>query len=436
MKKFKLLALICMTIVALMAAGCSNNTNDEPAANGGNETPDATADKEPVEINFWQSGSEEDDAQAKFIQAFNESHPGIKVVPRYIPFANYDDTLNTAFTTKSGPDIATINSVTFGTFASRGYLKDIGTTIANAPGLEKDKFFSSMWDSAMWKGKMEGIPVDTGTRALLWNKTLFEKAGVKPFGEEVTWDEMKDAAAKISALGGDIHGWGYSGAQNWLFLYNGFGPMVHQAGGDFLTADLSKATLTSPEVIEAVKFYADLANYAPKSDVVNKDNATYDELFANDKTGMIYAGFWEISDIMKANPDVKFGISLPKQKQINSSTGGWILSVPSYVPDEKMEAIKTFYQEIFKLDNLTKFTGLMPSIKEARKAVLTEPMYELFWKVLDESSSHPIALNPSLSQQSTILMEEVQSVIQGEKTPEEAMESAQKQFDDLLAQNP
>jgi len=58
------------------------------------------------------------------------------------------------------------------------------------------------------------VPIDTGTRALYWNKTLFKKAGVAPFGSTVSWGQVLAAAQKISKLGHGISGFEYAGGEN------------------------------------------------------------------------------------------------------------------------------------------------------------------------------------------------------------------------------
>jgi multiple sugar transport system substrate-binding protein len=46
---------------------------------------------------------------------------------------------------------------------------------------------------------------------MYYNKDLFEKAGITAPPE--TWEELKAAAAKIKALGGEVYGFGLQGKE-------------------------------------------------------------------------------------------------------------------------------------------------------------------------------------------------------------------------------
>ena len=70
------------------------------------------------------------------VSRFEASHPNIKIATRYIPFANLDTVFDEAFAAGSGPDIADINtSADYGLFSSKGYLKDISSTIVGQPNV-------------------------------------------------------------------------------------------------------------------------------------------------------------------------------------------------------------------------------------------------------------------------------------------------------------
>jgi multiple sugar transport system substrate-binding protein len=130
-----------------------------------------------------------------------------------------------------------------------------------------------------------GIPIDTGTRALYWNKTLLKEAGVAAFGPTVTWPRVLDAAKKVSALGRGIYGFEYAGAEKWSMLYNNIGPLVFQAGGQFVNGSATKAYANSPAVEKAVSYWDELAKYGPASDITEQDQSVPVDAFAKDQAG-------------------------------------------------------------------------------------------------------------------------------------------------------
>jgi multiple sugar transport system substrate-binding protein len=382
-------------------------------------------------LSLWSSGDGKD-GLAKYVKAYTSADKGV-VKSREIPFANYDSALNQAFNAKSGPDVVFVNSTSLGTFASKGYLTDISKIVKLTGNLAPDNFYKGFIDQTQWKGKQVALPIDTGSRILQYNKVLFKKAGVAPFGETVSWDEMVTAAQKIHALGSKYQGFCFAGGQNLLAVYEDVGPLVHQAGGDFLDAAATKSTIDSPAGVKAFNTYKALAATGDKSNVVGQDPAVCAEKMGAGTVGMQIAGFWNIPSKEQTTGKFELGQSLPKDQSVYSSTGGWTLAVPSYVPASKYPAIKKFITDLYKPKSIIQATGLMPATVNGRKAntTLTGSRYDLYWKILAENAGHPIALNPNLSNQATIVMNALQSVLNGKST-ESALKKAQHDIDATL----
>jgi len=384
----------------------------------------------PTEISFW--GVDNDTLKA-YVTSYNASHPDAKVNLRLIPFANYDAALNQAFSAKSGPDLVQVNSVTLGTFASKGFLADITKVTSLDGDLAVSNFYPGFVDQTKWKGTQVALPLDTGSRVLQWNKKLLAKAGVAPFGETVTWPEMIAAAQKVRALGSKYQGFCYSAGQNWLALYEGIGPFVHQAGGEFFDPGLTKSTIDTPAVVKAFDTYKALAATGDKSNAVSQTTDDCREKLGAGSVGMVMGGFWNIPSEKEITGDFELGQSLPMDASVYSSTGGWTLAVPSYVKSEKYSLLKTFLTDLYKPANIIKATGLIPATLNGRSAAtsLKDPKYDIYWKILAEKASHPITLNPGLSNQATIVMEALQKVIQGQPT-EQVLAKAQSDLDGTL----
>ena len=82
-------------------------------------------------------------------------------------------------------------------------------------------------------GDLYGVPVTNYTLGLVYNKQLFQRAGLDPNQPPTTWADVRTDAKKISALGGGIVGYGdYSAANTggWHFtaeMYSRGGTMVN-----------------------------------------------------------------------------------------------------------------------------------------------------------------------------------------------------------------
>ncbi|MFJ4735881.1 ABC transporter substrate-binding protein [Streptomyces sp. NPDC088770] len=94
-------------------------------------------------------------------------------------------------------------------------------------------------------GKIYGVPRTGYSMGLIYNRKLFEKAGLDPDKPPATWEEVRAAAKRIAALGGGTVGYADYSAQNqggWHFTAE-----LYSQGGDVVDADGKKATVDTPE---------------------------------------------------------------------------------------------------------------------------------------------------------------------------------------------
>ncbi|MDG4803754.1 extracellular solute-binding protein [Micromonospora sp. WMMD980] len=83
------------------------------------------------------------------------------------------------------------------------------------------------------QGRTFGLPEGNYTMGLVYNRVLFERAGLDPNKPPATWDELREYAKKIAALGGGINGYGDYSKNNtggWHFTAE-----MYTRGGDVAT---------------------------------------------------------------------------------------------------------------------------------------------------------------------------------------------------------
>jgi multiple sugar transport system substrate-binding protein len=370
------------------------------------------------------------------LRQFQAAHPKVKISTRTIPFASYDTVLSEAFASGSGPDVVWINtSGDYGLFSSKGYLKDISSSVVGAPNVRAPDFYPSEWQEVVLRQGTFGIPIDTGTRALYWNKTLFKQAHLAPFGATVTWAQVLHAAQKINALGGGVSGFRYAGGEKWAMLYNNIGPLVFEAGGQLINNAATQAYATSAPVAHAVSYWDQLIRYAPKADITQQNQTVAVDAFAADKAGMYYNGFWDIAAMLQVNPKLQFGETLMKDVTVDSNTGGWILSVPSYVSSQKMAAIRELYSYVFAPQREISLTGIMPAVKASTSLdkAIEGPQYQLFWNILSEHAQQPLPLTANMYGEAIDVLNAVEHTELGQ-SQQASMATLQQQLTALLGQ--
>jgi multiple sugar transport system substrate-binding protein len=93
-------------------------------------------------------------------------------------------------------------------------------------------------------GKVYGVPTKNYSMGLVYNKNLFQRAGLDAKNPPKTWAEVRAAAKKIAALGNGVAGYAEYSAGNtggWHFTAE-----LYSLGGRMVTEDGKKADFNNP----------------------------------------------------------------------------------------------------------------------------------------------------------------------------------------------
>ena len=286
MKKSKLFSLIALLLTAvLLLSACGGNNTANNAGNGGDSAQNGTQDDtagEPVTItycNFNSSGGNEE-TLARMYEAFHEEYPNITVEIETIGFDDYFTQMQTRVAGGTAPDCYELNIENFAAYANKGMLAEI--TGVDVSGLNDTALNAFKVD-----GKQYGLPESFSNVVLIYNKDLFDQAGVDYPTADWTQDDVQDAAEKIRALGDDIFG-------IWQpITYNEFFKVVAQYGGALLNEDKTAFTINSPENLEAATVLVDRvleSNVQPNA--VQQGGMGDWDMFMSGRLGMIPTGIW------------------------------------------------------------------------------------------------------------------------------------------------
>lgn len=180
LKRLVALALAGTMALSLAACGGNNNNNASTSANNTQASADSSADgdsKEPVTIKFsWWGGDSRHEATLAAIEKFQEKYDWITVETQYGAWSGWEDSMATAFSTGTAPDINQINWNWISQYSSDGgtfvNLNDYADTI------DLTQFEQSALDVCSVDGSLQAIPVSMTGRIFYWNKTTFDKAGI------------------------------------------------------------------------------------------------------------------------------------------------------------------------------------------------------------------------------------------------------------------
>jgi multiple sugar transport system substrate-binding protein len=125
-----------------------------------------------------------------------------------------------------------------------GQVMDI-TELANKDTIPTwDSMDSALKEVFTDDGKLYAVPTKNYSMGLVYNKTLFQQAGLDVNNPPKTWPEVRAAAKKIAALGNGIAGYSEYSAGNtggWHFTAS-----LYSQGGQMVSADGKKADFNNP----------------------------------------------------------------------------------------------------------------------------------------------------------------------------------------------
>ncbi|CAL9319239.1 hypothetical protein SUDANB148_05951 [Streptomyces sp. SudanB148_2056] len=211
----------------------------------GSDGDDAADGKTRITVNCMPPKSAKVDRQffEEETAAFEKKNPDIDVVP-HDAFPCQDPK---TFDAKLAG--GQMEDVFYTYFTDARHVVDIGRAADLTPYVEELKSYDTVQrqlrDIYTVDGKIYGIPRTGYSMGLIYNRELFEKAGLDPDAPPATWDEVRTAAKRIAALGDGVVGYADYSAQNqggWHFTAE-----LYSRGGDVVGADGKKATVDTPE---------------------------------------------------------------------------------------------------------------------------------------------------------------------------------------------
>ena len=276
--------------------------------------------QEPVTISFWSRDSNRALVEA-LAEKWNASHDN-QLEVTIIPASDYITKVGTAVAAGAPPDLLAIDLIYVPEFAAAEQLTEISDL---ASGLSYfDQLSPSHIRLARYEDGLYALPFNAEGSVLLYNKKLFEQAGLDPEKPPTTWDEIYTDAQAINALGDDISGFYFSGACAGCNAFT-FLPLIWASGGDVLSEDGSAPTLDDPMVKAALEFYHKMWAEGLMPETATTDTgAEFLSIFFSDKIGMMGSGAFAISTIKNEHPEIDFGIAfLPGQDGgVSSFAGG------------------------------------------------------------------------------------------------------------------
>ena len=433
---FALLLIASMLLTACQPAAANEPAEAPAAETSASDTQAEEAAVEPVEIVFWhQYDSANAEMMAQLVEEFNSANPDIRVTAVVQPsYDEYKTLLQTSILSNTTPDVAAVDLIWVPGLVSNEAVQPLDELIAADSEFDLADFYTLLAEYDVINGSRYAIPVSANNMQVIWNKDLFEAAGLDPETPPVTWEEMQAMAEQCANPDEGVVGFEFYTQPTGEGITWQFQVWLWAAGAEFLNADNSAAAFNSPEGLEALTFVSDMLD--GKGSVPAAWGA-----FGDGKACMQLDGSWLFG--YRKDAPFEWGIAAvpgPEAGQTASNIGGEHLIM--FKNSENQEATWRFMSFLsstetqLKWDMATGFLPIRQSVGENADYLNwineTEPRMLPFAEGM--ASAHARPATPYYNEISDAFSREIQKAMLGETTPEEALASAEEAVNEILNQ--
>ena len=387
-------------------AACSSGSSDK--AGGGKEGGKNEKGTSTIRFATWDSGKELQ-IQQKIAKSFEEKHPGVKVqVETYGD--GFDQKLAASFGAKNPPDVMYMWNFP----AYYQSLEPMDSYIEGDAEMDMDDFYQGLFNYSRMDGKIYGMPSGFTTRAIYYNKDLFDAAKIPYPKDGWTWDDFKKISKKLSNPSKKQYGFGIVPEPDTYDLQG----LVWSNGGSFISKDGKKVEghMNSPETTEAIQVLGDLLKNKSAVLVGGKNQQSGDDIFKAGKIAMWESGIWPLAGFKEAGINV--GTVEVPQFGDKPAKGVIATSAVSIAKDSKNKDLAYEFVKFYSSPEAIKMrTSDLPVRISVVKEMNMEqdPLVSPFYKMLERSDDTPsFLLNENWNEINRNLSAAVNAVMLGQ----------------------
>lgn len=377
-------------------------------------------------LTFWHTYNDDEERILNdIVSEWEASNASFTIRPVRIPFEGHKSKLRTALTVGHGPDMARVDWSFVCELARKNAVVNLETL-----GFDevRDQYVEAPLQSGYIDGKYYSIPDQTTCVALFYNRKLFEEAGLHPTAPK-TWEEFVEVGKKLTKT--DIRQ--YAFAMNNTLWWNL--PFLNTYGAKVVADDGKTCLLDSDEAIAAVEFMASLyGEHKIEAGGWRPGSISAEQGFVNGVYAMIFMGPWNLAKF--ANTDLDFGVGLIPAGPAGSSTnvGGTNAVI---FKDSDYQAVcydfLTFFTNATNQARWCSELNQLPINLGAYDLVKFEdPNLMIFMEQMRHARKNPIVSSYDLLED--VFNPEMGAVLSGLKTAKDAMNTASRKIEELLAE--
>jgi multiple sugar transport system substrate-binding protein len=316
-------------------------------------------------LTIWSWGADMEKTQREeAVKVFAKAHPELKVEHVVLPTGDsiWDQKSAAAYAAGNAGDVMQMSPDYYGLMTQ--YFEDLNPYVEK-DGIDLDAVVTDGMMDGYYRpnGKLEALPLLANCFVFLYNKELFDKAGVPYPTDDWTWTDFAAMAPKF------VSG---TGVNHTYFLVN------HWANPNFATVsmggkpysdDFKQVLLDSPEIAAGLDLFGQLIKEGALPDDVASQTLPKEQLFVSGRAAVFPAGGFEIATITEEIGDsFQWGAVLPpKDPQGNNINITYATGYAMNAAAKNKEEAWQFLKEVsFANDDIARQTMVvgMPANKK------------------------------------------------------------------------
>lgn len=430
LKKSTVILMVVLMVLGLFA-GCQApavTETTEPVATDSAAAAEtaAPASEEPVTIDFMNFSANEGGLLTLGLMKdlFEKDNPNIKINIETFGWDTYGTQLQTRIGGGDAPDCFELGLDAFPSYVDQNAVLPLDEMTA-ASSTDLSVLTEKSVEAFSLDGVKYGMPYSYSTVVLIYNKDLFDQAGVSYPTADWTWADADAAALKIKALGED-----YFGLIQPISTYEFF-KVVKQYNGGLLNDDNTAFTVNRAENVLALQRLVDnvqVTNICPSTE----QRGSLDEwgMFKLGKTGMIVTGIWAFPSF---TTDCAFNWDIAVEPGAETKATHYFANGLAVSADSKNA--EAAYKWIEFLATSEQVAQLRIQLGWELPCATYQSAMDQYAKLTPPANRQavfdsldyvvPVPQIAQFSQMADILGAELEAAANGTKTPQEALDDAQ-----------
>ncbi len=396
----------------------------------------------PVTIQYytlaWQPGVVK--AIQRISKEWNDTHPDIQVEVVWGSWSAVNEFLLTSFLGGDAPDIFHTDAVMCYEYGALGFAAPLNDYLTEDT---LDDVPQWMWDSTSdYEGTIYGYPFLVETQVFFYNRELFREAGITvPENSEITWDQLVDYAQRLTTRdeSGNVITWGVMAPVSWekypwmLVAQNGGNIVSRQDDGSWVV-DVDDAAR------EGLTYYCDLVTRwdVMSTEAISNDYTYLMSAFSQERYAMVAFGCWNRRILSMWNT-VDWGM-LHLTGPVNNITSGGPQAHGIWSGSQHKEEAAMFLDYISSGQNAIDI-AYPDWVFPARTSLQSDPIFttsENQWDLAHDWLKYAIDIWPTMPTiiafDMRVVVPELEQVILGNKSLEDAIEAMEKNGNAYLKQ--